>query len=96
MTLKATAQTDKASRYLQQLSKHWGHKFHVDFTPEQSTIKLPIGEVFLQAGDAALYISLEPENDDSADKLKDVVVQHIDRFAAREGGLVYVWDQNLE
>ena len=30
--------TASASRYLQQLCKHWSHKFTVEFTPEQGRI----------------------------------------------------------
>ena len=34
----ATIPTASASRYLQQLCKHWSHKFAVEFTPEHGTI----------------------------------------------------------
>lgn len=33
-TLTAMVPTTSGSRYLQQLCKHWSHKFAVDFTPE--------------------------------------------------------------
>ena len=35
---QATVPTASASRYLQQLCKHWSHKFAVEFTPEHGTI----------------------------------------------------------
>ena len=34
----AIVPTAAASRYLQQLCKHWSHKFAVEFTPEHGTI----------------------------------------------------------
>ena len=33
--------TDKASRYLQQLCKHWSHNLAVDFTAEAGTVVFP-------------------------------------------------------
>ena len=35
---RATIPTVSASRYLQQLCKHWSHKFAVNFTPQHGTI----------------------------------------------------------
>ena len=35
---QATIPTASASRYLQQLCKHWSHKYAVSFTPEHGTI----------------------------------------------------------
>ena len=45
----AEVPTASGSRYLQQLCKHWSHKFTTDFTPEQGTIALPLGLVRMLA-----------------------------------------------
>jgi uncharacterized protein len=47
MTITATATstarvpTESASRYLQQLCKHWSHNLQVEFTPEAGTVIFP-------------------------------------------------------
>ena len=40
---QATVTTASASRYLQQLCKHWSHKFAVEFTPELLRKDLDLG-----------------------------------------------------
>jgi uncharacterized protein len=37
-TSRARVPTQSASRYLQQVCKHWSHKFAVQFTPEKGHI----------------------------------------------------------
>ena len=39
MTAIVTIWTAKASGYLQQLCKHFGHKIKVEFTPETGSLK---------------------------------------------------------
>jgi hypothetical protein len=41
----ARVPTESASRYLQQLAKHWSHKMAVTFTAEEGTITFPNGAV---------------------------------------------------
>ena len=50
--------TAAASRYLQQLCKHWSHKFPVEFTPAHGEITLPFGACVLDADPEALKVSL--------------------------------------
>lgn len=37
----ALVPTDSASKYLQQLCKHWQHNLQVEFTPENGTVVFP-------------------------------------------------------
>ena len=37
----ALVPTENASRYLQQLCKHWQHNLQVEFTPEHGTVRFP-------------------------------------------------------
>ncbi|AWN47586.1 DUF2218 domain-containing protein [Methylobacterium terrae] len=81
---RAVVATAHASRYLQQLCKHWSHKFETEFDPTAGRIALPLGEARLAAGPEALTIDLAV---DEAGKLPDfraVVVRHVERFAFRE------------
>ncbi|RIJ27681.1 DUF2218 domain-containing protein [Henriciella algicola] len=83
--------TENASRYLQQLSKHWAHKFDVDYSETKSRINLPLGELNMQASESALGLEVTSDSPDSLDQLCDVIERHLDRFAHRESALVYEW-----
>lgn len=86
----ARAGTGHASRYLQQLAKHWGHKFEVEFTPTQATIRLPSGLCELAADAAGLDVRLTPAADADVERFKAVVVEHLQRFGHRET-LAFDW-----
>lgn len=81
----ATAPTPHASRYLQQLGKHWSHKAEVSMTPEAATITFPNGNTLaMQAAPDHLTLQVSvPDNGDLA-HFRDVVSRHILRFAFRE------------
>lgn len=82
----ATAQTENASRHLQQLCKHWSHKCETDFTPEAGTVAFPEnrGTLILQASDTALTMQLTVPDPVHLAKMQDVVDKHLLRFAFRE------------
>jgi len=75
--------TPKASRYLQQLAKHFGHKVPVTFTPGEGEVTLPFGTCEMAATDAALSITVLGEARDIA-RLEQFVGDHLARFAFRE------------
>lgn len=79
---RAVVTTEHASRYLQQLCKHWGHKFSVDFTPSKGRIDLGEGRVVDLTADATT-LTVEVEAADLP-RMQQVVVDHIVRFAFRE------------
>ncbi|WP_454280774.1 DUF2218 domain-containing protein [Sphingomonas sp. Marseille-Q8236] len=88
----ARVPTRSASRYLQQLAKHWLHKMEVDFTPEEGTILFPNGsKLEMRADSDTLDIVLTvPEAEDIA-RMREVVSSHLDRFAFREAPLTFDW-----
>jgi hypothetical protein len=81
---RAVVATAHASRYLQQLCKHWAHKFETKFTPTDGRIVLTIGEARLAAEEATLTVALSAADDEALAQLKDVVAVHLERFAFRE------------
>ncbi|MGH1355525.1 MAG: DUF2218 domain-containing protein [Thalassovita sp.] len=90
-TASATAATQSASRYLQQLCKHWGHKAAVEFTPESGDIRFESGNVLtLQAMPDQLDMQVSVPDDGDLAHFKDVVDRHIQRFAFRED-LQIIW-----
>lgn len=88
----ARVPTAHASRYLQQLAKHWSHKMEVIFDAGEGTITFPSGSrLEMRADSETLDLLLTvPEGEDSA-RMRQVVAEHIDRFAFREGPLTYDW-----
>ena len=88
----APVPTLSASRYLQQLAKHWSHKMEVSFTAEESTILFPNGSTLEMRADAAtLDIILTVPKDGDVARMRDVVASHLDRFAFREAPLTFDW-----
>lgn len=87
----ATVATDKASRYLQQLCKHFAHKLPVEFDPQQGSIAFPIGTCRLAAEDAGLRLSCEASDAGQLAQLQDVIERHLVRFAFRENELAVIW-----
>ena len=86
----AVVRTSAASRYLQQLCKHWSHKFVVEFTPEHGRIDLPAGPCTLDADDDALRIVISSGDAGKLPRFREVVVEQVKRFAFREE-LVFEW-----
>lgn len=91
MTITATAPTTSGSRYLQQLCKHWSHKFTVDFDATRGTIDLPFGKVTMAAEADALAVTLDPVEGADVERFQQVVAEHLDRFAFREAPLAFAW-----
>ena len=90
---RAVVPTEHASRYLQQLCKHWSHKFTVDFTPTHGEIELPAGKTVLDATDSDLTVTIHASDAASLDQLEAVVADHIVRFAFREE-LSFAWTRS--
>jgi hypothetical protein len=75
--------TGHASRYLQQLCKHWGHKYPVTFTPENGRIEMSAAVLVLDADPEGLGLLLTAEPQDLV-RMEDVVAAHLQRFAFKE------------
>jgi hypothetical protein len=88
----ARVPTGSASRYLQQLAKHWSHKMEVRFTAEEGTIAFPNGSVLAMKADSdTLDVVLTVPEGEDVERMRDVVASHLDRFAFREAPLTFDW-----
>lgn len=97
----ASVPTVHASRYLQQLCKHWSHELQVEFDARHGTIVFPRDAkgadwpgdavVSMTAGDSALLCRIEASAVGQRDVLKTVLARHLDRFAFRETPLEFDW-----
>lgn len=88
----ADVATASASRYLQQLCKHWAHKMAVEFDAGAGSISFPNGGVLrMTAAPAALQLAITAPDAETAITLQGVVARHLDRFAFREAPLKFDW-----
>lgn len=79
-----TLNTESASKYLQQLCKHFSHKLKVSFTPAEGHIEFPFGQCELKAQDNRLTLKAISPDQENLTKLKPVIESHLKRFAFRE------------
>ncbi|KTE20120.1 hypothetical protein ATE67_12115 [Sphingopyxis sp. H050] len=97
----ATVPTTHASKYLQQLCKHWQHNLTVEFTADHGTVTFPKDArsaawardalVTFDAGADALSVRIDASSAEHVEAMKDVVARHLDRFAFREAPLAFDW-----
>jgi uncharacterized protein len=76
--------TEMASRYLQQLCKHFGHKLPVNFTPHRGAIVFDFGMCSLAVKDNMLNLTVTADDEVSLSRLKHVIGSHLERFAFRD------------
>lgn len=81
---KATIKTEKGSRYLQQLCKHFGHKIPVEFDAHSGQIAFPFGTCRLGASAGGLSVSCNAADEAQLTRLQEVIGSHLLRFAFRE------------
>lgn len=96
----AAVPTAHASKYLQQVCKHWEHNLAVTYDAQHGTVTFPrdargaawAGDALVtftaQAG--ALECRIAASEPGQRDGLKGAVERHIDRFAFREA-LAWAW-----
>lgn len=84
MISTAMFESDKASRYLQQLCKHFGHKVEVTFDERQGRVALPMGTCDLEAVNGSLTMRVSAGSPQDLARLEQVVGSHLERFAFRE------------
>ena len=89
----ATARVPTASgaKYLQQLCKHWGHKFDVDLSDRRGIVRFPNAVATMEADADALFVTIEAQEKETIERMKGVVASHLDRFAFREAPLAFNW-----
>lgn len=79
-----TAHTASASKYLQQLCKHFAHKVPAEWDSEKGEVSFPFGFCRMDATDSCLTIRCEAEKDQTMARMTGVIDDHIERFAWRE------------
>lgn len=90
LTSRSTLATPNASRYLQQLCKHFEHKLPVSYDASTGSIAFASGVCALTADADALTMVVTPTSPDTLAQVQDVVARHLVRFGFRED-LTVVW-----
>jgi hypothetical protein len=98
---QAAVPTANASRYLQQLCKHWSHNLAVEFTAQEGRIVFPKdirdqafpaeATVTLRARETELDVLIDASSSEQLEGLKGAIAKHLDRFAFHEAPLAFDW-----
>jgi hypothetical protein len=87
----AKVPTAHGAKYVQQLCKHWAHKLEVELGEGTGTVRFPDGVATMTSGPDALSVTVEADQVETVERLKEVVARHLDRFAFREAPLSFEW-----
>lgn len=86
----ACVTTANASRYMQQMCKHFGHKVPVEFDTISASVDFPFGDCRMKASEGELDIVCTSDTDETLERTKQVIYDHLVRFAWREKPVI-VW-----
>jgi hypothetical protein len=80
----ARVTTAFASRYVQQLCKHFAHRIPVEFSKTTGRMEFEGNTCLLEADSNLLTIRIEAEDATALERLQGVVARHLERFAFRD------------
>ncbi|WP_299843877.1 DUF2218 domain-containing protein [uncultured Jannaschia sp.] len=86
--------TANASRYLQQLCKHFAHKVETEFDMRSGTCRFDHSTATLAAQESRLDIEIKAEDDEALTRGQSVIWSHLKRFAFREDLGEPVWQKD--
>lgn len=76
--------TSHASKYLQQLCKHFAHKIDVTYDETSAEAALPPGPCKMSADEMELQIEITAQDVEGLEVAKRIIDSHLERFAFRE------------
>ena len=83
-TSRTSIDTPNASRYLQQLCKHWSHKHAVTFDTCSGLIDFGHSKCSLEAAGSILKLELSAHEASRLNHMEGVIATHLQRFARQE------------
>ncbi|MFB9947441.1 alpha/beta fold hydrolase [Rhizobium puerariae] len=94
---QTTFTTPNAEKYLNQLCKHWNHRFPVTYTPYEGWIPFSAEKICkLDAEEGVLRIRLSLADSGQMEQFQNMVVEHLRRFAFREEPGQLIWSDGDE
>lgn len=76
--------TESASAYIRKLCKHFAHKIKTEYSENAGHAEFEMGICLMRATPTELIFEIEAAEKDAADRIKDIVVTHLMKFAFRE------------
>jgi hypothetical protein len=76
-------ETPNASRYLQQLCKHFGHKLEATFDATGGIITFPAARAGMEATPTLLTVALDVDGPEEVARMREVIDSHLKRSAFR-------------
>lgn len=83
--------TAHASKYLQQLCKHFAHKVSVTYDDTRGDVDFPFGTAQLLADDSGLTVTLNCAENATLERARSVIDVHLKTFAFREDFTAMDW-----
>lgn len=85
--------TQSGDRYVQQLVKHWSHRMATTYTDGIGRVPFSeTTEATLTANDDGIAIALTTPSAEDDVRMREVIENHLNRFAFREVPLDYRWE----
>lgn len=102
LTRHGTAEIQNGQRYVTMLCKHWARKFDVQLDDQGARVVFPKEDddpdypeeaiATFRATESRIDVQLTASTPVQLDAYWGAIDSHLDRFAAREGGLHLVWE----
>ncbi len=92
---EAQVRSDRASRYLVQLCKHFAHKTTADYDEVRGRVDFHPGLCVMHATENWLTLRCEALSAPDLHRVKDIVADHLVRFAWQEE-LAVVWNDDAK
>ncbi len=80
----AVIRTEFASKYMQQLCKHFAHKVTAEYDAHKAFVELPPGPCRMNAEGDALMVHCQSESAKGVEVMQQIIESHIVKFAWRE------------
>ncbi|SIN80516.1 DUF2218 domain-containing protein [Vannielia litorea] len=84
--------TRSASKYMQQLCKHFAHKIDVRYDATSAEAALPPGPATMRAEPEELVIEITAPDEEGLTRARAVIDNHLVRFAFRENFETMDWE----
>jgi len=83
--------TENASKYMQQLCKHFGHKIEVSCDAQKGWAAFQMGTAHMTADEAGLSLTCEVQDEAAIPAVHGVIDSHLEKFAFREEKKTMDW-----
>ncbi len=90
MKSTTTIATQAASQYIGKLCRHFRHKIETEYTPTTGLATFPFGNCNMTATPTQLTFDIAADSVESVEKIKGVLIRHLEKFAYKEK-LVVEW-----